>query len=514
MTSSIGGNIASQFLACAALAPSRPALRIQGVSISYGDLARRAGKLAAALALVSSKPDQRVGLLAKRSPEAYAGALGAAMAGFAYVPIDTDLPIERQLVMLKRAKVSAIITDAAPDPRLAHEIGAPILSPEALFARPLRPLEEAREMPPDAPAYLMFTSGTTGAPKAVVVTVGNVLHFLGVARDRCPLYPDDRASQFYELTFDLSIFDVFHGLGSGACLHVVPASQRMAPAAFIQREALTVWSSVPSVIGFLRQLKLLQPGAFPSLRFSMFCGEPLQRLHVDAWREAAPSSVIDNHYGPTEATVACMGEVCGDPPRTTEGRGVISIGKAFPGMRAAIVDEEGHFKQPGETGELALSGPQVAAGYFDDPDLTARRFRPLESPTGEAALYYLTGDLAYEDTEGYFHHLGRVDHQVKILGRRVELEEIEAHLRAASGCESVAVPWPLQEGAPVGVVAFIADGAWTTDGVLLALERSLPSYMIPRQILRKSELPVGPNGKLSRAALALELTHAARVAAE
>lgn len=509
-----GLNIASGFWARAAEAPGARALRIQGVSITYGDLARRAGRLAAALLeAVGGRPDARVGVLAKRSPEAYAAVLGAATAGLAYVPIDTDLPSERQLLMIRRARLDVAVTDGSVDWRVVREAGLTVVGPADAALLDIRPLEKPRPVAPESPAYLMFTSGTTGTPKAVVVTVGNVAHFLRSMRERCPIFPDDQMSQFYELTFDLSIFDIFHGLGSGACLHVVPAAQKMAPAAFIRHENLTVWSSVPSVIGILGQLKQLQPNAFPSLRFSMFCGEPLLARHAEAWREAAPNSVIDNHYGPTEATVSCMGEVIGDPPRTTPNRGVISIGKPFPEMRAAILDADGRFLPQGQIGELALAGPQVAAGYFDEPELTAQRFRTLNHPETGEATYYLTGDLVYEDTEGFFHHLGRIDHQVKILGRRVELEEIEAHLRAVSGGEALAVAWPQKDGVATSVVAFVAGGGdWTEESLREALERRLPSYMVPLQITRRAALPTTANGKLNRATLLRELEQAPHVA--
>lgn len=507
-------NLASDFLSRAAEAPERPALRLQGLSVSYGDLARRAGRIAATLSAAIEAPEARVGVLAKRSVDAYAGVLGTCMAGFTYVPIDPELPLDRQILLLQRARLSALITDTPPDPRLAHGALAPVFGPAELADTGVKPLLEARPMSPDAAAYMMFTSGTTGVPKAVIVTVDNVDHFLRVARERCPIFPDDRVSQFYELTFDLSVFDVFHGLGSGACLHVVPGPQRMAPAAFIAHERLTVWSSVPSVIGFLRQLHLIRKASFPSLRYSMFCGEPLLEAHVDAWREAAPGCVIDNFYGPTEATVACLAELVGDRPRTTPARATISIGRPFAGMRAAIVDAAGAFVSPGELGELALSGSQVAAGYFDDPDLTARRFRELDHPAFGRSIYYLTGDLAYEDAEGYFHHLGRIDNQVKILGRRVELEEIEHYIRALTGGEVVVVAWPLRGGLPIGVVAFISGGDWTEEALYDALEKKLPAHMIPRQLIRKSSLPVGATGKLSRAALLHELEQACDVAAQ
>jgi amino acid adenylation domain-containing protein len=499
-------NIVARILGRAASAPHRVALRLGAAEVTYGDLALRARRLAGWLLEEADPRDARVIVLAKRSIDAYVAVLGAGAAGMAYVPVDPDLPFERRAEMIRRARPAAIVADHEPDPRLAEVVSVPVVHPAAHLSWRAHPLEEPRPVPPEAPAYLMFTSGTTGVPKAVVVTAGNVAHFLQVMRGRCPLRAEDRVSQFYDLTFDLSIFEIFPALEAGACLHVVPAEQRLCPAGFIRDEALTVWSSVPSVIGFLRRLGQIPPGSLPSLRLAMFCGEPLPAAHVEAWRRAAPSCVIDNQYGPTEATVSCLGEMISGAPRLTPEREVVSIGKPYPGMLAGVVDATGRFLAPGEVGELALSGPQVSAGYFDDPELTRRRFPELSHPVLGRATWYLTGDLAREDAEGCFHHLGRIDHQVKILGKRVELEEIEAHLRAVTGGDAAAVPWPLQDGAAVGVVAFVAGGQWTPEDALAAIRGRLPAHMVPGQLVRKAALPLGSTGKIDRRALLQELS--------
>lgn len=501
-------NPVNYFFSHAAGAPGRPALVIAGEILTHGELAERAGRLAARLLREIDPADARVGILAKRSFEAYIGVFGVLMAGMAYAPIDPDSPIDRQLVVAQRSRLSALVTDRPLAPELAELLRqnqVKVFGPEEMADTSGCPLDAPLSVPDHKVAYLMFTSGTTGTPKAVMVTMGNVAHFLDIMRRRCPIYPDDRVSQFYELTFDVSVFDIFHGLGSGACLHVVPAATRMAPAQFIRDKALTVWSSVPSVVGFLQRLKQLKPGVFGSLRLSTFCGEPLLSSHVEAWRTAAPNSLIDNHYGPTEATVSCTAEWVGDSPRVTPNRGVIAIGKPYEEMHAGIVDADGAFLPPGKVGELAVSGPQVAAGYFDDPDLTRKRFRRLAHPVLNDAVFYLTGDLACQDEDGCFHHLGRIDHQVKILGRRVELEEIESHIRAVTGSDAVAIAWPVQNGGAVGVVAFIAGDDRVPGDVQAALKLRLPSYMVPRQIICRDSLPVSANGKLNRGALLREL---------
>jgi len=343
----------------------------------------------------------------------------------------------------------------------------------------------------------MFTSGSTGVPKGVVVTAGNVAHFLAAIEERFSFRPTDRFSQLFELNFDLSVADMANAWSVGASLHVVPATQLMAPARFLQEHELTVWFSVPSTAVMMGRMRLLRPGAFPSLRYSLFCGEPLPLSTVEQWRQAAPQSIIENLYGPTEATIFCLGERVTWPPNVTPNRGTIAIGKPLRGTNAAVIDSARRALGPGQPGELALSGGQVAQGYFADPGTTRARFPLIDGET-----WYLTGDLAYRDDAGVFHHLGRIDNQVKVLGNRVELEEVEAHLREVCGCDSVcAVAWPVQHGSASGIIAFVSGVHLASQAVREAMRERLPSYMVPSEVRILDDLPHGVTGKVDRTAL-------------
>jgi acyl-coenzyme A synthetase/AMP-(fatty) acid ligase len=348
----------------------------------------------------------------------------------------------------------------------------------------------------------MFTSGTTGSPKGVMISTGNVSSFLSAMQELYPFSSQDRVSQTYDLTFDPSVLDMFTTWSSGASLHVVPAGQLMGPSRFICEHQLTSWFSVPSTIAFMRNMKMLTPGAFPSVRYSIFCGEPLPASSAELWQRAAPNSVVDNLYGPTEATVVCIGQRCTEPMIVTESRGTVSIGKPFGSMSAAIVDASHRFLGPGEKGELALCGKQVAKGYFKDPQKTAARF-----PCIDGKAWYLTGDFACQDANGRFHHLGRTDNQVKVLGNRVELEDVEAHLREVCAVDSVAaVAWPITNGSAQGIVAFVAGSTPTAAEIREGMQRRIPKYMVPTQVRFLEELPISASGKLNRKALIAVLT--------
>ncbi|HEX6842611.1 MAG TPA: amino acid adenylation domain-containing protein [Stellaceae bacterium] len=505
-------------------APERPALCANGETLSYRELARRARNVAGALRDVGVQPGARVAILASRSVAAYAGMLGASWVGAAYMPINLSVPERRLIEVLDIAKPAALVAD---------ETGTELLSNRVMEAAPplvltahedakcgcaprqhqqvramstldeVGPAYEPAFVGPGDMAYLMFTSGSTGAPKGVMVPSGAVHHYLSCVRARYPLTPDDRVAAPTDLSFDLSVNDMFLAWDSGASLHVVPAAQAMAPGKFIKERAMTAWLSVPSVIGMMRRVKMLRPASFPSLRYSLFCGEPLPLSAAQAWQEAAPNSIVDNLYGPTEATVACLWEAVGTAPPVTPERAIIAIGRPFPGMAAAIVEPTApnRFLAPGERGELALSGPQLALGYFGAPELTAKRF-----PSIDGKRWYLTGDMAYQDADQRFHHLGRIDNQVKVNGYRVELEEVEAHLRAVCSTELVAaVAWPVAHGSATGIVGFHVSKTLTPEVVRDELARRIPAYMMPNRIHVVGALPLNANGKVDRHALIAQL---------
>jgi acyl-coenzyme A synthetase/AMP-(fatty) acid ligase len=258
---------------------------------------------------------------------------------------------------------------------------------------------------------------------------------------------------------------------------------------------------VPSTAVVLRKLRKLAPGAFPGLRLSLFCGEALPAELAAAWAAAAPGSIVENLYGPTELTIACT-LYRWDPersPRECE-QGLVPIGAPYPGMQARVVDESLHEVPPGEAGELLMTGPQLSLGYWQDPERTAAAF---VVPPGHDAVFYRTGDRVRRPRgDGPLAYLGRVDHQIKIQGYRVELGEIESTLREIAGVDvAIAVGWPENAGGADGVVAFLGADALDVAAVLRAARARLPNYMVPREIRLVREFPLNANGKVDRRAL-------------
>jgi D-alanine--poly(phosphoribitol) ligase subunit 1 len=490
-------NLAGRFHEQVQAMPDAPALWVDGHTYHYSELGELTRRVAGWLKQQGIEPGSRIGIIAGRGVTALTGILGTCWAGCVWVPFNPAHPRDRLRTLLQRAAVDALIVDQAGAALLTSlEPTIPVFGPETAPTEP-------EHQPPvpckgDDLAYLMFTSGTTGVPKGVMITHAAIDHFLSVMQARYSIRPGDRVSQFFELTFDLSVFDVFMSLGNGATLCLLPEASRLGPAAFIKVQQLTVWFSVPSAMVLMDRFRQLKPAAFPDLRLSLFCGEPLPADSVESWMAAAPGSLVENLYGPTEATLACLLQPCSSDIRVTAERGCVAIGQPYPEMEVAIMDLEKQILMSGDKpGELMLAGPQLAAGYWRDSELTDDRFIMLDGKR-----WYRSGDLARQDADGCIHHLGRTDNQVKIMGHRVELEDIETHLRHACRSESaMTVAWPVNHGSAQGLVAFVAGSDLSVSEIRDAMKKRVPDYMIPRQIRFIDALPLTGNGKFDRHAL-------------
>jgi len=516
-------NVLDRFLISVDRHPDRPALWADGRELSYAELHRRAAELAAAIGPAPAGGGC-CAIFACRSVSAYAGILGALLAGWTYMPLNPRFPEARNRRMVASSEASVMVVDtrcleparlvlAQCSPGL-RVVLADLTTPPAWASAESPhhfvtagavgsgPAPLPRPFADDALAYLLFTSGSTGEPKGVGVTHANLAAYIEAVTDRYRPTPEDRFSQMFDLTFDLAMHDLFVCWSAAACLYVIPEDQLMAPDRFVREHALTVWFSVPSAAGILKRLKRLKPACFPSLRWSLFCGEPLPTGLAGDWCAAAPNSTVENLYGPTEATIAfTVFRFVPDDP-AAEDFPVVPLGLPLPGQELLVVDERCSPLADGMEGELCLGGTQVTPGYWHNPELTADRFVAIAAEGRHCRRWYRTGDLARLDAKVGYVFLGRVDRQVKIRGFRVELQEIEAVLRRAAGTELVAVlTSPPGEVAASSVVAFICGGAIATDAVLNACREALPDYMVPAAIHPIDEMPRNFNGKIDYKAL-------------
>jgi D-alanine--poly(phosphoribitol) ligase subunit 1 len=479
---------------------TRLALAVGDQNVSYSELAVLTQRMAAWLNRDPARPRGFVAILASRSVEAYVGVLGTGWAGDAYVPINPKLPEDRIATLLEIIQPVALVTDEGGRRALKGRAlqSAPAMVLNSFDDLPAHdPQDRPRQMEAEDRAYMIFTSGSTGVPKGVVVPLRAIHALVTGMQEVYGFGSHDRFSKAYNLSFDGSIHDMFTCWNAGASLHPVPARQLMAPARFIQEKQLTMWTSVPSTAVFLEQMKMLQPGAFPSLRYTIFSGEPLPLRSALAWQQAAPNSVVDNICGHTECCCFSTLERLSDPPNVTAKLGLVAVGKALPGFEAAVFDQDCKPLPPGEEGELALAGPQVAQGYYQDADRTAARF-----PLIGGKVWYRTGDLVVVDELGSLHHLGRIDNQVKVRGHRIELGEVESHLAAVCGTDAVAaVAWPVDHGSARGIAAFHCAEGLSAQDIRDKMALRIPRYIVPQQVQYLERIPLTEQGKIDRAAL-------------
>jgi D-alanine--poly(phosphoribitol) ligase subunit 1 len=354
----------------------------------------------------------------------------------------------------------------------------------------------------DAEAYLVFTSGSTGKPNGVVVSTGSLDFSIGVISQHYPFAADDRFSQFFDLSFDFSVMDLFVPWLAGASTYVVPDAQKLAPGRFIVDHQLTVWTCVPSQISNMAQMKLVRQGLFPSLRHSFFSGEMLTEEAARLWQQATPNGLLVNLYGQCETIIASLAHNYDPDAVVTDEKRSVALGTQLAGILVAIVGKDGTFAGPGEKGEIAISGPHVAAGYLDNPQRTAIKFRDLEHPVYGVLPWYLTGDLGLQDASSVFHFLGRTDNELKVKGHRVSLEEVEYYLRQCSSCQVVAVhPCLSQAGRPDALVGFVVAESVDEKNIKKAMGELLPRPIVPRRVYVIESLPLNQNGKVDRRAL-------------
>ncbi|WP_410813372.1 amino acid adenylation domain-containing protein [Micromonospora sp. 067-2] len=491
--------IVPAFEARVAGAPQAPAVTFRDTDVSYGELNERANRVAHVLRGHGVRPGTLVAICAERSVELVAGLLGILKAGGAYVPLDPDYPAQRLAFMLADADAPVLLTTGAP-PAGLDTTGVRVLALDE--PAPWRDAPTADPAPLgtlDDVAYLIYTSGSTGRPKGVPNTHRGIANRLAWMQRDHELSPADVVLQKTPASFDVSVWEFFWPLMSGARLVLAVPGGHRDPAYLrdlVAAESVTTLHFVPSMLAqFLGQDGL---DRLDSLRRVICSGE---ELPADLARRcvAALPAELHNLYGPTEAAVDVTAWACA--PTALTGLTRVPIGGPVANTTVHVLDPAGNPCPVGVPGELHIGGVQVARGYHARPALTADRFVPDPFAGTPGARLYRTGDLTRWRPDGTLDFLGRIDNQVKVRGLRIELGEIEARLATHPAVVEAAVV--VRQDGPDGqsLVGYVVPRAAADSDLRGHLRARLPEHMVPVALVGLDALPLSPNGKLDRRAL-------------
>ena len=491
--------------------PEAPALEFAGHVLSYRALDAQARVIAHALrvSVVSdsgaSASSPYVALVAERGSAMLAGMLGIVLAGAAYVPVDPDFPSERVALMLEDSGCQTVLLSAALRDSLRLPAGVRVLVLEELLSASAIAAQSSLPLPPlplphaDDDAYLIYTSGSTGRPKGTRVRQRNAASFFAALPQAFGFTPGQRILALTTMSFDIAGLELLGALCCGMTVVMASTAQARDPAqlrALLRAAAVDVLQITPTRLRLLLEL-CDDDAALAGLSTLLVGGEalPADLAATLATQQQQRAFDVFNVYGPTETTIWSAA--------SRVQSGAVSLGHALPGERLFVLSEQFALQPVGAIGEIAIGGDGVGAGYYQRADLSAERFRTL--PDLCTGPVYLTGDLGRWDAQGHLQFLGRRDAQLKLRGVRVELGEIEHHLRMLPGVQDAVVTAPTDARGETQLVAYVVSGLQADAPQVAAwrshLATSLPEAMLPAQFVVLAALPQTPNGKTDRRAL-------------
>ncbi|MBE5782599.1 MAG: amino acid adenylation domain-containing protein [Clostridiales bacterium] len=478
-----GKTMISLFSEQAAKTPQNSAVVFQGKCLTYAQLDDITNRLAAHLISLGAGKGGVVGVMVSRGMMMPIGALSVLKTGAAYLPMDPSYPSDRLQYMLEDAGVRILLCDPALAGRVPDFTGV-IVSSTDVGALPAAAPVPDQSRPEDL-FILLYTSGTTGKPKGVMLTHNNLVNYTHFYASAYGICETDRIPAYASFGFDANMMDMYPTLLTGACLHVLPEEMRLdLPGIrdYFEENQITV-AFLTTQLGrqFAESMRV------SSLRALSVGGEALVPLNP-------PPFDLFNLYGPTECTVACTRQ------RVDRLYDRVPIGKPTPNTALYVVDSRDRLAPVGVAGELCISGGQVAAGYLNRPDLTEEKFVPNPFSNDPAfSRMYKSGDVVRYLPDGTIDFVGRRDFQVKIRGFRVELTEIEGRIRAFAGIRDAAVIAQEDAGGGKRVVAYVVSDAPVHIKALNAfIEEELPPYMVPAATMQIERIPLNQNGKVNR----------------
>lgn len=479
-----------------------------GIRISYHELSSQADQIALILQQRGICRGQVAAIFHNKSPGAFAAMIACLRLGIIYTNLDPDSPWERLHKMLGVCQPSVIINsfESLPHINLLLDYGCAEVINLGDFPFVSTPYvtSATSQIANGSAAYIMFTSGSTGVPKGALMSHANLLWFIAWAKERFDITPDDVLTNVNPMYFDNSVFDFYLALFTGATLIPITFTQVRDTRLLVRllnEAACTLWFSVPSLLVYLLTTRALKGEDFPLIRKLLFGGEgfPKARLR-QLYNIFGQRADLENVYGPTECTCICSAYTI-SPRDFDDMQSLAPLGALSQNFSFEIFPSK---EEPSDlrSGELFLRGPQVGLGYYNDLDRTAKSFIQNPAHTHYTDIGYRTGDIVRQDASGCLHFKGRVDFQIKHMGYRIELEEIEAALNSLPGVLESAVIYQLLSGEIGQILGFAAVNLEVNSEILLEqIAVIVPQYMLPRRIIILKELPKNANGKIDRTAL-------------
>lgn len=477
---------------------SNNAFVIEDKTFTFSDLLQRVSGIYDRIAKQATTRNGLLGILTEDNIETYAAILASWLSGHGFVPIDPRQPVERNGIIIDKLCLTTVLSSGSPVQLTSEIIAKKIKIIDTKDLCGTNEFPEIVNVPDDSFAYVLFTSGSTGTPKGVPISRYNLKSYMdGFFHCGYEIKPEDKVLQMFNFTFDMSVMSYMIGLFTGACIHTVPSGgiKYLEVIRMLQEQEITIALKTPSLISYLRPY--FNEIHLPKLKYSLFAGEALQKDIIEEWAKSVPNAEIHNIYGPTEAVGCWFYDCTPSKKKLKESNGIISIGKPYLNMHGFIIDDNGVILKNNEKGELCIAGSQLFKGYWDGEELNEKAF--IDLPVNNRMYRsYRTGDICYIDNDGDFMFLGRKDDQIKIDGFRVELSEIEHHIKKILQDENVAVVAGKDLTNHTLVIAFIEKQSIADEILLKKLRKSLPSYMLPNRIIRVEALPLNANGKINR----------------
>lgn len=482
-------------------------------TISYRELNARANRVARLLASHTVGKNDVVCMTGEKSLHTFASMLGCLKLGAAYCILDPATPVERLRKILKTCEPKLLLSERDFVERTHDVIGDITVCEKgtadfetAAAGFDAGDLPETRSITGENPAYIMFTSGSTGIPKGAVMTHANVLNLIDWAAATYQITVEDRLTNVNALYFDNSVFDFYSALFNGARLVPFSKDEVSNPKTLVDKvdaAGCTLWFSVPSLLIFLQTMRATDGKNLRSIRRFTFGGEGYPKAKLKSLYDAYKNSAeLFNVYGPTECTCICSSYKLSDAD-FEDMHGLPALGQIADNFSYLIIDEEGRPLPGGEVGELCLLGPNVGKGYYNDPERTAASFVQNPAQNRYREIMYKTGDMARLNTsDGKLYIHGRRDNQIKHMGYRIELEEIEAALHRLDYVSEAAALHTSHNGLSRIVAVVAARDSLVEEDLRRDLKRLIPSYMIPSVFHHEESLPKNANGKVDRRTLA------------